>query len=200
MRINNPLDDIFQNRHTIRILRQLVLFPSKVITGRGLARELGMNHATCIRALDSLADTGAISRKTVGKSSVFEIPQDSILYKDLLKPLFDKEANLLNELVEILSEGIRQHIISIYVFGSVARAEDTAVSDIDIAIILKAGVDKKKLEETSGENERRIYRLYRIGTNVLLYSSDEFRRMKESRHGLAREILSEGVLVYGKEQ
>lgn len=200
MRVNNPLDDIFQNGHAIRILRQLVLFPSKVITGRGLARELGMNHATCIRALDSLVDTGAISRMTVGKSSVYEIPQDSVLYDGLLKPLFDKEANLLNELVEILSEGIRQHIISIYVFGSVARAEDTAVSDIDIAIILKAGVDKKKLVETLGENERRIYRLYRIGTNVLLYSSDEFMKMKESGHALARDILSEGLLAYGKEQ
>jgi len=49
-----------------------------------------------------------------------------------LKPLFEKEASLLSDLVEILSSGIRQRIKSIYVFGSVARAEDTAASDIDI--------------------------------------------------------------------
>lgn len=200
MRINNPLDDVFQNRNAVRVLRQLVLFPSKVITGRGLARELGMNHATCIKALDSLANIGAISRKTVGKSSVYEIPQDSVLCKDLLRPLFEREANLLNELVEILAEGIRRQAVSIYVFGSVARAEDTAVSDVDIAIILKAGVEKKQLEGTLEENERRVCRLYRVGTNVLLYSSDEFRRMRKSGHALARGILSEGLLVYGKEQ
>jgi DNA-binding IclR family transcriptional regulator len=67
MRINNPLDDIFQNKNNARILRQLALFPSSVITGRGLAKELGMNHATCIRALNSLVDIGAVSRKTIGK-------------------------------------------------------------------------------------------------------------------------------------
>lgn len=200
MRINDPLDDIFHNKNNVRILRHLVLFPSKVITGRGIARELGMNHATCIRALDSLVDVGAISRKTVGRSSVYEVPDDTVLYKDLLRPLFEKEASLLDDLVGIVSKGIKQHISSVYVFGSVARGEDTSASDIDLVLILKAGADKEKVEEAMAENEREAYRLFRIGTNTLLYTCDEFERMKQREHPLAREILSEGKLLYGKEQ
>ncbi|RJP34297.1 MAG: nucleotidyltransferase domain-containing protein [Actinobacteria bacterium] len=200
MRINSPLDDIFHNKNNVRILRHLVLFPSKVITGRGIARELGMNHATCIRALDSLVDMGAISRKTVGKSSIYEIPDDTVLYKDLLRPLFEKEASLLEDLVRTLSKGIKQRILSVYVFGSVARGEDTPASDIDLVLILKAGANKEKVEEVIAENEREAYKLYRIGTNTLLYTSDEFERLKQIEHPLAREILSEGKLLYGKEQ
>lgn len=200
MRINDPLDDIFHNKNNVRILRHLVLFPSKVITGRGIARELGMNHATCIRALDSLVDVGAISRKTVGRSSVYEVPDDTVLYKDLLRPLFEKEASLLDDLFSIVSNGVKQHILSVYVFGSVARGEDTPASDIDLVLILKAGADKEKVEEVMAENEREAYRLYRIGTNTLLYTCDEFERMKQREHPLAREILSGGKLLYGKEQ
>ena len=200
MRITQPLDDIFQNKSTVRVLRQLVLFPSKVTTGRGLAKELDMNHATCIRALNALVALGVISRRSVGKSSVYEFPSDSILYKEFLKPLFEKEANLLNDLVGILSKGIRQNIQSIYLFGSVARAEDTSESDIDIAFILKSGVDKGRAEEVLGINKREVYRLYRIGTNALVYTSEEFERMKRKGHPLAKEILSEGVLLAGKEQ
>ena len=200
MRINNPLDDIFQSKNNARILRQLALFPSRVVTGRGLARELGMNHATCIRALNSLVDICAVSRKTVGKSSVYEIPSDSVLYNELLKPLFEKETNLLNDLVMILSKGMRQSLLSIYLFGSVARGDDTPASDIDIAFILKSGVDKRKIEEALGVNEREVYSLYRIGTNVLLYTFEEFERMRKSGHPLVKEIMSEGILLSGKEQ
>ena len=200
MRINNPLDDVFQNRNSVRVLRYLVLYPSKVMTGRGLARELGINHATCIRTLDSLVDIGAISRKTVGRSSIYEIPDDSILYKDMLKPLFEKEADLLNELADTLCKGIRKNISSVYIFGSVARGSDIPASDIDIALILESGAEKKEIEAVIGENEREIYRLYRIGANTLIYTSEEFSRMNKKNHPLAREILSEGILLLGKEQ
>jgi predicted nucleotidyltransferase len=200
MRINKPLDDIFQNRNNVRILRQLILFPSKVMTGRGLARELGMNHATCIRALDVLVDIGAVARKTVGRSSVYEVAGDSVLLKDLLEPLFEKEASLLNDLVGTLCKGVRHNILRVYLFGSVARAEDTPASDIDIAVILKDGVDKSRTEEIITENEREAYRLFRAGINTLLYTSDEFERMLQSGHPLAKEIVFEGMLVFGKER
>jgi predicted nucleotidyltransferase len=200
MKITQPLDDIFQNKSNVRVLRQLILFPSKVTTGRGLAKELDMNHATCIRALNALVALGVISRRSVGKSSVYEFPSDSVLYKEFLKPLFEKEDNLLNDLVGILSKGIRQNIQSIYLFGSVARAEDTSESDIDIAFILKSGVDKGRAEEVLGINERAVYRLYQIGTNALVYTSEEFESMKRKGHSLVKEILSEGVLLVGKEQ
>ncbi len=74
MRIKNPLDDIFGNRNNVRILRHMTLYPSPVITGRGLAKELGMSHATCIRSLNALVDTGIITRRTIGKSNVYESP------------------------------------------------------------------------------------------------------------------------------
>ncbi len=147
-----------------------------------------------------MVDIGAISRKTVGRSSVYEIPNDSILYRDMLKPIFEKEAGLLDELVDMLCRGVRKSIASIYVFGSVARGSDNPASDVDVVLILEPGAEKKEIEEIVGENEREIYRLFRKGTNTLAYTSEEFSRMKKRNHPLAREILSEGVLLFGKEQ
>ena len=107
---------------------------------------------------------------------------------------------MLRDLVGLLSKGIGKSIQSVYLFGSVARAEDTPESDIDIAFILKKGSDKGRAEEVLSTNEREVYRLYRIGINALVYSCEEFERMKKRRHPLAKEILSEGVLLSGKEQ
>jgi predicted nucleotidyltransferase len=176
------------------------MFPSRTFTGRGLANELEMNHATCIRALNSLADMGIISRRTIGRSSVYEIPSDSVLLKDFLKPLFEKEAGLLNDLVDVLTRGFRKSLLSIYLFGSVARGEDTPQSDIDILLILRAGTDRKNIGEILERNEREVYRRYRVGINTLTYTFKEFEKMKKDRHPLIEEILAEGVLIVGKEQ
>jgi len=200
MRVSYPLDDIFQNKNNVRVLRQLVMFPSRPFTGRGLANELEMNHATCIRALNSLADMGVISRRTIGRSSVYEIPNDSVLLKDFLKPLFEEEAGLLNDLVDVLTKGFKQSVLSVILFGSVARGEDTPQSDVDILLVLKAGADRKKVGEILEENEREVYQRYRVGINTLIYTSKEFERMKKNRHPLIEEILAEGVLLVGKEQ
>ena len=99
MRIRQPLDDIFGNPNHIRILRHLVLFPSPVITGRGIARELGMSHVTCIRSLNSLADLGVINQKKVGTSMIYELPEDSVIISRILRPAIEEESRLLEGLV-----------------------------------------------------------------------------------------------------
>lgn len=45
--------------------------------------------------------------------------------------------NLLNDFVEILKERFRDHLISVVVFGSVARNMANEYSDIDVCIVLR---------------------------------------------------------------
>jgi predicted nucleotidyltransferase len=199
MRIRNPLDDIFGNRNNVRILRHMTLYPSPVITGRGLAKELSMSHATCIRSLNTLVDTGVITRKTIGRSSVYEIPRDSAVFLRLLQPVFAAEKGLLNDLEDILLKDIKGKVQAAYLFGSVARDEDTVESDIDVMLVLSQGIGKRQVEKAIEANRKAAYGLYRAGINVMVYGYDEFRRMKAKGHALIREVLSDGVLFWGKE-
>ncbi len=199
MRINNPLDDILGNKSHVRVLRHLTRYPSPVITGRGIARELGMSHVSCLRSLNALVDLSVLTRKTVGTSTTYEIPPESTIYSKMLEPLFAEESRLPEGLVKCLLAGIREEIHAAYLFGSVARGEDTPQSDVDILLVLKEGVKKRNIEKRLSDNKYRAYVLYRVGINVVAYGYNECLRKKRQGLPLVREVLSEGRLLAGKE-
>lgn len=175
------------------------MYPSSVITGRGIARELGMSHVSCIRALNALVDLGALTRKAVGTSSTYDIPSESILFSKMLKPLFAEESSLLDGLVKCLLGDIQAEVYAAYLFGSRPRGDDTPCSDVDILLILRVGAKKKDIENKLNHNRYDAYRLYRVGINVITYSYDEYRRKKRQELPLIKEALSEGRLLMGKE-
>lgn len=199
MRLTNPLDDIFSNRNNVRILRHMTLYPSTAMTGRGLAKELGMSHATCIRSLNDLVNIGIITRKTIGRSSVYELPVDSAIYSSILRPAFEAEKNLLSDLSSIMLKELKRKTQALYLFGSEARGEATAESDIDVLLVLLPGTGKYDVENTLEKSRKDAYRLFRAGINVIVYEYDDFQRMKAKRHALIREVQSEGILLWGKE-
>jgi predicted nucleotidyltransferase len=199
MRINRPLDDVFGNPNNVRVLRHMILYPSPVITGRGIARELGMSHATCIRSLNNLVDLGILLRKRIGSSATYEIAESSALLTDILEPAFKEESALLQGLVNTMLAGIKSKILAVYLFGSVARGEDTPSSDMDMLVILKQPGDKQSVEEAFGNNEENAYKRYRVGVSTITYDQEEFQIMKAQKHPLVKEVIKEGVLLTGKE-
>ncbi len=199
MRIDRPLDDILGNRNHVRVLRHLVLFPSPVITGRGIARELGMSHVSCIRSLNELEAVGALVRKRVGTSAVYEAPESSILFSKMLKPLFVKEAGLLDGLLGSLLDGIEKQIQAVFLYGSVVRSEATTSSDIDLLVVLKSGVKKAEIAKKLNGNRGEVYGLYLVGVHVITYSYNEYQKHKRQGLPLINKVLSEGRLLLGKE-
>lgn len=199
MRVTKPLDDLFDNPNNVRLLRHIIRYPSSVITGRGLARELGMSHATCIRSLNRLVNTGILDRRRVGKGSTYEIAAQSVLYREILKPALTVESALLPGLVDSLLQGVKRRVHSVYLFGSVARGEDTLSSDVDILVLTKDRASKAAVNEALAHNKGNAYRLYRVGVTSIVYDLDEFGRMKSKKSPLVMEILKEGVLLFGRE-
>lgn len=199
MRVTTPLDDLFENQNNIKLLRHLVRYPSTAITGRGLARELGMSHVTCIRSLDRLVYSGIVDKKRVGTSYTYELASESALYKQVLKPMFQIEAELLPNLIDHLLKGVKRSIHSVYLFGSVARREDTPSSDVDILVIAHDSKEKKLITRSIEDNREEAYRLYRVGVTAVVYDLGEFGKRKDRKDPLILEVIKEGVLVAGKE-
>jgi len=199
MRIKRPLDDLFGNPSNVRVLRHMILYPSPVLTGRGIARELGMSHATCIRSLNNLVDLGILSRKRVGSSATYEIAEASAIITDILEPAFNEEAHLLQGLVDTMLDGIKRKVLAVYLFGSVVREEDTPSSDVDILVIPKQPGDKQLVEKALARNKEQAYKRYRVGVSTITYDCEEFQKMKAQKHPLIREVFKEGILLSGKE-
>lgn len=195
MRVNKPLDQIMDNKNKVAILRHLVLYPSEVATGRSLARELGMNQATCNNALNSLHRAGIVTRKHAGRSTIYEIARDTAVCEELLKPLFQKEALLPKEAIRMLVSGLEVKSIRAFLFGSVARGSDTQESDTDILLVINDEADREKVLDRLSENTPEAYRRFHTGFNVVLLTERELATKRKRKDNFVTAAMAEAIQI-----
>jgi len=86
--------------------------------------------------------------------------------------------------------------VKAFLFGSYARGNATLDSDIDILIV----EDKPFTHDNSRRNEilriRRALSFIKHPKDVLLYSSDEIDKWKNSKNHVVAQCLSEGKVIY----
>ena len=83
---------------------------------------------------------------------------------------------------------------SVYLFGFWARGEADALSDLDPVII-------KRTSDPFFDRLREVARLLPAdagGVDILVYTPEEFRQMREERNAFAEMIEEEGVLIHGR--
>ena len=195
MRVNKPLTQILDNGNKVTVLRHLVLYPSEVATGRSLARALGMNQATCNNALNSLHRAGIVTRKHAGRSAIYEVAKDTAVYEELLKPLFEKEAEIPEEAVRMLVRGLEVKSIRAIMFGSVARGTDTPESDTDIMLVIDDAADREKVLDRLSENTPEAFARFRTGFNVTLLTEGELARRIKRKDAFISAAMAEAISV-----
>jgi predicted nucleotidyltransferase len=91
--------------------------------------------------------------------------------------------------VRILTEhGNPERVI---VFGSLASGQVHAWSDIDLVIVEKTDLPFwQRLRQT-----RRLLRP-QVGTDILVYTPEEFEQLRRDRTFFRKEILAKGMVVY----
>ncbi len=101
---------------------------------------------------------------------------------------------LLAEMVEaIVREFSPDRII---VFGSRARGDNSANSDVDLLIVEREpfGPDRSRWEVMT-----QLWNLvarFRVSADILLYNQEEIEKWRESKNHVISRALSEGKLLY----
>lgn len=78
-------------------------------------------------------------------------------------------------------------------FGSFARGTADALSDVDLVLIERT--DRPFVER--GLSHRALFRLG-VGIDLLVYTPEEWARMREAENPLAERVDWEGVVVYAR--
>jgi predicted nucleotidyltransferase len=99
---------------------------------------------------------------------------------------------LLKEITSIIVERFRPR--RVVLFGSRARGEPSPESDIDLFIELDDDLGKRPLERAVAV--RSAFGLHPWPMDVLVYTTDEVRRMRETEGTILSEIESEGRVLY----
>jgi DNA-binding Lrp family transcriptional regulator len=147
MRFHNQLDDILGNTIRLRLLRILVRTGNRGLTGRELAKVCGASASQVTSSLQALESSGVVVREIVGHAHLWRMAEGHVM-APVLTALFRAEAGSLTTLKNDLQAIIRNLPVErATLFGSVARGDERATSDIDLWVQVRSRADKKRVEE-----------------------------------------------------
>lgn len=116
-----------------RVLGLLLLRPEEALHGREIARRTGLSAGAVARELAKLSDVGLLNRVRRGNQQLFSANTSC--------PVFVELASILRKtsgMAEILGQSlapVAPNLEAAFVFGSVARGQETAGSDIDLMLV-----------------------------------------------------------------
>jgi len=198
MLFKNSLDSILGQSSKVKILR--FLNSTKIeLNGREIAKSTGLSHVQCHTALRDLAKHGVITVRNIGRSTAYKINSEHILYKELLRPMFDSETTLINRLIDIVAAGTKKFKpISIMIYGSTTKGTARPDSDLDMLIIFPDNSDLKKIAEKIDSIEEDISNKFGNQLSPVLIKKKDFRRKYKQKNNFYMEIIKTGKVLYGK--
>ncbi|MFH1837556.1 MAG: nucleotidyltransferase domain-containing protein [Candidatus Omnitrophota bacterium] len=202
MKITKPLNKILDSEAKIKVLRFLCRTDAEW-NGRQIAKEIEVTPATAHKALNSLKNEGVLLLRNMGKTHVYCLKRDNFLVTDILKPLFEKEHKVLDSIVKIIKKRIsgaeiKADIISVALFGSVNIKQDHAMSDIDVAVIVKDAKGKTNARQLFEKIDHEISKKFGNTLAAYINTIKEFKSKKKSNVAIIKNILKEHTLIYGE--
>jgi predicted nucleotidyltransferase len=146
-----------------------------------LAQFLRTTPSSLQRELKALVDGGILEQRREGTRTYFKAETRSPLFPEL-RGLLEKTAGLLPTLRQAL-EAFQARIDCAFVYGSVARSQEHALSDVDLLVI--GGVGLTELAPALRKAETRLGR----EVNVTSYSAREFRQKVAVKDHFLSEVL-----------
>ncbi len=196
MRVSKPLDSITSGTQLL-ILRQLSTHKDTELTETQLAGLCDCSRQAVHMNLESLVEEDLVLRRKVGNVNLLRMNSHNSLVQKIIE-LFDLESRLKGEIVNELKGlwGADPNIQMVYLFGSVARGEDSPSSDVDVLVSVNneasfKGLYEEKLEEIEKKFSKRIS--INLNDHIKLAVVDFGRE-----EPLIKSIFKEGIWVCGK--
>jgi len=166
---------------------------------RTIARLAGVSVAQASRVLPHLVELGLVERREVPPSSLFRLVPDHIAAGPLLRIAGARDTML--EAMERIADDLAVSPVSVIIFGSFARGEADAHSDIDTILVRPTGVDEAD-EAWAASVEQWSNAVSRVSGNrveVLEVGADEIAGHLASQRQIWRDVRRDGLVVYGRD-
>jgi predicted nucleotidyltransferase len=197
MIIHKILNEIFTTYSHIAILREL-RFSKNGFSGREIATNAGISPPSCLAALSKLEKLKIVNRQIGGNVHIYTLNFNNILVKEGLLPLLEIEQSLPNKIISLLKKTLSKKSVSVILFGSVARLEETHSSDYDLCIVYQTQSDKKKLEEIINHIRQNFYSQFGISIAPYFISTSDFELRAKKKLSPVNDIVKEGKVIFGK--
>ena len=167
-----------------KILAFLCRYPFKSFYAAEIADKASLSKGGTNQVLHALAQKGLLETKTKGRMTFYQV--------DIKSPLI-KQFKILHNIVWIqgLAKKITPYSERSVLFGSCAKGEDTAESDVDILIIAKEGEKSKIRSMLPEKKDNRTIQL-------VIKSPQEYVAL-ENKEPVFYKELQEGIVLWQRE-
>lgn len=173
-----------------QVLALLLMHPEQSFHVREIARITGKLAGTLYRELGSLAETGLLVRSPFGNQVHYRANPACPIYEEL-RGILRKTFGVADILREAL-EPVAEQVDVAFIYGSVARGDERAASDVDVMIIGKLKFGDAVLALSSAEES------LRREVNPHVYSSRELKEKITNREPyLVRVVEGPKIFLIG---
>jgi len=165
-----------------RVLGLLLLQPDESLHGREIARRTGLPAGTLTRELKRLAGVGLLTQEKRGNQTLYRANRSSPIFAELAGILRKTSglADVVTEALALLSDKIDVA----FIFGSFARAAESAGSDIDLLVI--GSVDFGAIVEALYPAQQQLAR----EINPKAFSIREWKSKLKEKSSFAMDVLA----------
>jgi predicted nucleotidyltransferase len=185
------IEKIFGSRIRAKILGWFFTHPEESFFVRQIAAILREDPTNLSREMSKLENLGILTSKKIGNTKHFQANPHCAFFREL-KGLVLKTAGVAGQIKVDLERltGVQ----FAFIYGSYAKGEEKAHSDVDLMII--GDVDVNQLDPLASSLEKRLGR----EVNYLLFSQVEFQAKKRAKDGFLMDVLGEEkIMVIGNE-
>ena len=197
MIIHKPLNEIFSAYSNIAVIREL-RYTKNGFSGREIAKRAGLSAPAAINSLSHLESLKIVNRQIGGRDHIFTLNISNYFVKFILLHVLDAEGKFYDSIVKDIKKTLSKNTISVFLFGSVARKEESIQSDFDICIVFPDLKDKKIVEEKVNVCRDELHNNYGISLAPFYISVKEFKQRAKLKKPPINEILKEGILLFGQ--
>lgn len=195
MKLNRPLEQIFSAKSNVSVLRTLNE-RSNGVSGREISRLTSLSLRTVQLTLAHLVRTGIVKIFVGNKEHLYVLNRENYFAKSLIEEIFKVEDNFRKSIYSEIKKTIGKDAISVLLFGSAARGNDTIESDLDICIVYSA--NKKNIEAKISLLRSKLYQSHNITLAPFYTTLTKFRELNRNKRQPIAQIVKEGKIICGK--
>lgn len=183
---------LFANPSLVEILNLFLMNSEEEFYQSDIARKTGKALIQVQRALKTLTEIGLVSSVQRGRMMYYMAIKTHPAFEDL-KSLFFKTIGFGEAIRQALSP-LHEKIYFVFIFGSVARGDESVESDIDLFIV--ADLTFRQLSKALGPLSRQLQR----ELNPIMLDPNEFqKKIREKDHFMIEIMSSPKLWIIGSE-
>ena len=193
-----PLDELLGSPARVRVLRALDRLPGP-LTIAAVAKETGLTHNAAQQALARLTEAGLLDEAVAGRHRLYQL-KDLHPFADALHALFAAERErrrAVQKAAERWADGQSTDLRAVWLFGSVARREDTFASDLDLAVVADERAGAQRLAGELRDVLAPVGARQRLSPNVLAYEGAEVLAMPDTDPEMWANLRRDAVPLHG---